>query len=62
MIKKNATSLDYRKLADELWEKAKEREVDGLFPLADILKGLSDQIHDIARKKFEEEAKLKKLN
>ncbi len=62
MIKKNATSLDYRKLADELWEKARVHEADGLFALAEILKGLSDQIHDIARKKFEEEKELKKLN
>jgi hypothetical protein len=62
MIKKHATSLDYRKLADGIWQKAVEHEVDGLFELAEVLKGVADQIHDIARKKFEEEKELKKLN
>lgn len=62
MIRKNATSLDYRKLADELWAKARVHEADGLFVLAEILKGMSDKVHAIARKKSEEEQELKKLN
>lgn len=61
MVKK-ITSLDYRRLADEIWEKARKEEVAGFSALADILKETSDKIHDVARKKFEEEEHLKKLN
>lgn len=59
---KKTTSLDYRRLADEIWDKAKIEEIAGHYPLADILKETSDKIHDAARKKMEEEEKLKNLN
>lgn len=62
MAKKYTTSKDYRRLADDIWEKAKQMEVAGHAPLADILKGMSDNIHDAARKKSKEEEELKKLN
>ena len=55
MIKKYETALDYRKLADQLWEMAKEAERDGFYEQSSILKGMSDSVHDLARKKAEEE-------
>lgn len=59
---KKTTSLDYRRLADDIWEKARIEEIAGHYPLADILKETSDRIHDVARKKMEEEEKIKKIN
>lgn len=62
MEKKYSTSLDYRKLADELWEKARVQELAGLYDLANYLKGMADQMHDVARKKAEEESFIKNCN
>ncbi len=62
MTKNYSTSLDYRILADELWEKAKQNEALGHFELASHLKTMSDSMHDVARKKYEEEQILKNSN
>ena len=62
MVKKYETSLDYRKLADQLWAMAREAEDAGLYDKASILKGMSDTVHDKARLKAEEEQLLKNSN
>lgn len=56
------TSLDYRKAADEIWDKARTAEELGHYELALILKDISDSLHDLARKKNEEEQLLKNSN
>lgn len=62
MAKKYETALDYRKLADELWEMAKAAHKDGFYDKESVLMGMSDSVHDIARKKDEEEELLKNSN
>ena len=62
MSKIKSSSKDYRRLADEVWEKAKIEQIAGHSDLANILKEAADKIHDLARKKYVEEEKLKKLN
>ena len=62
MEKKYSTSLDYRKLADYLWEMAKTAEMEGFFDKASVIKQMSDSVHDLARKKSEEEQLLKNSN
>ena len=44
----------FRRSADEVWDMARKYEALGLYDLADVLKDLSTQIHDLAR---EQEAK-----
>lgn len=56
------TSLDYRKLADEIWEKARTERELGHYDLAQILTATSDQLHDIAREKYKKELLLKNSN
>lgn len=56
------TALDYRKAADEIWEKARSQEELGHYDLALIYRDVSDSLHNIARKKAEEEQLLKNSN
>ena len=56
------TALDYRKAADEIWERARKHQELGHYDLAKILKEVADSLHDLARKKSEEEELLKNSN
>jgi hypothetical protein len=49
MVAKKETSLDFRLAADKIWEMSKEYEDKGLWELADTLKVLSGQLHELAR-------------
>lgn len=62
MVKILETSLDYRKKADDIWEQAKIEQELGHYDLAAILKDTADKLHDVARKKAEEEEFLKNSN
>lgn len=61
-MKKLETSQDYRRKADELWAEAREEEKLGNHDLANILKDVSSNLHNIARKKEEAEHLLKNTN
>ena len=62
MIKKYETSVDYRHLADKLWDMARIEAQLGHSDLADKLKEMSDSMHNVARKKEGEEEVFKGMN
>lgn len=42
---------DFRHAADEIWALAKMYETMGVMDLAEVLKDMSTQLHELARKK-----------
>ena len=50
-------SNPYRKVADELWDLAKEYSDNDMSDIGEVLKSMSDKLHDLARKHESEEDK-----
>lgn len=51
MIKIEKTSIDFREAADKVWDIAKEYELSDHKDIANVLKQLAEELHELARHK-----------
>lgn len=51
MTKIEKTSIDFREAADKVWDIAKEYELSDHKDIANVLKQLAEELHELARHK-----------